>query len=210
MPWNGSSASGLGAGLSFAELPSGGSLRDGVEQKAQRGLGLLAVNAAVLVVDDAGAVIDRREQHQGRLTAALLDPERGFDLLEVGRAHVKLPKLVGPLGLKAHRCDRAGHARMVQARSTQHAVDRCALEQARRRPHQAVRCFDAVLLEQMDRPRRREVASLLVRGPDLERGHDLGVSLHRGRGCCTGRAMVGAPHRFRPGQFAQRPVDRPD
>lgn len=38
---------------------------------------------AIFVVDDAGAVIDHREQHQRRLASALLDPERGFDLLEI-------------------------------------------------------------------------------------------------------------------------------
>ena len=181
----------------------------GIEQEAQRGLGLLAVDAAVFVVDDAGAVIDHREQHQGRLAAARLDAERSLNLLEVGRAHVELPKLVGPLGLEAHRCDRAGDARMVQARSTQHAIDGCALEQARRRPHQSVRRFNAVFFEEADRPRRREMAPLLVRGPDLERGDDFGVALHPGRGHRTGRSVVGAPHRLRPGQLAQRTIDRP-
>ena len=112
--------------------------------------------------------------------------------------------------MEADRCGRAGNTRIVQARCAQHAVNRRPLEQACRRPHQAIRRFDAVLLEQADRTRRREVTSFLVGGPDLERGDDLGVPLHRGHGQRAGRAVVGAPHRFRPGQFAQRSIDRPD
>ncbi len=89
----------------------------GVEQEAQRGLGVLTIDAAVFVIDDAGAVIDRREQHQGRLATALLDPERRLNPLEVGRAHIEVPQLIGALGLESDRCDRTGHTRMVQARS---------------------------------------------------------------------------------------------
>ena len=196
MPWNGSSASGLGAMA--------------LNRKRSADFGILAVDAAIFVVDDPRAVIDRREQHQCRLAAALLDPERGFDLLQVGRAHVELPELIRTLRLKAHRRDRAGDARMIETRSAQDAVDGRALEQTRRRPHQTFRRFDAVLLEQPDRARRREVAPLLVRGPDLERGDDLGVALHLGRGRRACRAVVGAPHRFRPGQLAERAIDRPD
>ncbi len=140
----------------------------------------------------------------------MLDPERGFNLFEVGRAHVELPELIGSLCLEAYRCNRACDARVVEARSTQHAIDGCALQQTQRRAYQAIRCFDTVLLEQTDRARRREVAPFLVRGPDLEGGDDLGVPLHRGGGRRAGRAVIGAPHRFRPGQFAQRPIDRPD
>ena len=128
--------------------------RHGVEQEAQRGLGILAVDAAIFVVDDAGTVIHHREQHQHRPASPLLHPERGFDLLEIRRAHVELPEFVGAPGLEAHRCNRAGDARMVQAQGAQHAIDRCPLEQACGRPHQAVRRFDAVFLEKTDRTRR--------------------------------------------------------
>ncbi len=83
-----------------------------------------AVNAAILVIDDARAVIDGREQHQRRFAAAWLNPERGLDLFQVGRAHVEVPELVGALGLETHRGNRAHHARMVETGGAQDAIDR--------------------------------------------------------------------------------------
>src|SRR3546814_13356601 len=54
--------------------------------------------------DHARAVIDGREQHQRGFAATLLDPERRLDLLEVGRAHVEVPQLVGSPRLKTNGC----------------------------------------------------------------------------------------------------------
>ena len=50
----------------------------------------------------------------------------------------------------------------------------------------------------------------LVRGPDLERGDDLDLALHPGRGHRSCRAAFGAPRRFRSCQLAQRAIDRSD
>src|SRR3546814_19346873 len=74
------------------------------------GLGILAIDAAIFLVDHARAVIDGREQHQRGFAATLLDPERRLDLLEVGRAHVEVPQLVGSPRLKTNGCVGAGHA----------------------------------------------------------------------------------------------------
>jgi hypothetical protein len=72
-----------------------------------------------------------------------------------------MPELVRALRLKAHRRDRADHPRIVETGSTQDAIDGWTFEQSCRRSNQAFRCLDAVLLEQQDGPRRREMAPLL-------------------------------------------------
>ena len=58
--------------------------RHGVEQKAQRRLGIFAVDAAVLLVGDTGAVVDDGEQHQSRRALPIhIDPWRRLQLLQV-------------------------------------------------------------------------------------------------------------------------------
>ena len=58
-----------------------------VEQEAQRGSGILSIDAAVLLIGHARAVVDDREQSQCRLAPALLDPQRrALDPFQAGRA----------------------------------------------------------------------------------------------------------------------------
>jgi hypothetical protein len=58
--------------------------RHGIEQEAQRRLGVFAIDAAVLLVGDAGAVIDDGEQHQGRRALPVcVEPRRCLQLLQV-------------------------------------------------------------------------------------------------------------------------------
>jgi len=61
--------------------------RKGVEQEAQRRFRVLAIDAAIFLIDHARTVIDDREQHQRRFAAPLLDPQRRFNMLEVGWAN---------------------------------------------------------------------------------------------------------------------------
>src|SRR3546814_15314886 len=72
----------------------------------------------LFLVDHARAVIDGREQHQRGLAATLLDPERRLELLEVGRAHVEVPQLVGSTRLQTNGCVGAGHASLVHDRKS--------------------------------------------------------------------------------------------
>ena len=48
--------------------------RHGVEQEAQRGSDILAIDAAIFLIGDTAAVIDDAEQHQSRRAPAGLHP----------------------------------------------------------------------------------------------------------------------------------------
>src|SRR3546814_16934462 len=87
-----------------------------------RGLGILAIDAAIFLVDPARAVIDGREKHQRGFAATLLEPERRLDLLEVGRAHFEVPKLVGSTRPQTNRCLGGGYAGRLQPLCTEPPV----------------------------------------------------------------------------------------
>ena len=152
--------------------------RHRVEQEAQRGGDVLAVNAAVLLINDTAAVIDGAEQHQGRLPAASLDPERRRHLLEVRRRQVELPALVDVLGLEPLRRRRPAHALVVQPPRAQVSVHRGAGQQPGRRPDQAVRRLDPVLDQQLDGADGREMPVLPVGGAQLHGRDQLAEPLH--------------------------------
>jgi hypothetical protein len=55
--------------------------RHRVEQKTQRRLGVFAIDTAVLLVGEAGTIIDDGEQHQGRCALPIgVDPGRRLQL----------------------------------------------------------------------------------------------------------------------------------
>ena len=75
----------------------------GVEQEAQRGLRIFAVDAAVLLVVHAAAIIDHTEQHQCWLAFGRVYPCWRFDVLEIRWRHIELPAIVAEFGLEANR-----------------------------------------------------------------------------------------------------------
>ena len=140
--------------------------RHGVEQKAQRRLDILAIDATVFLIGDARAIIDDGEQHQdGRPLPVCVDPGRRLQVLQVGRAHVEVPQRVGALGLEADRRRLARHPLVVVAEATQMAIDGRGGELARRQLLEAIRRIDAVLNQQLQGTHRRQVAAFLVGGP---------------------------------------------
>ena len=152
--------------------------RHRVEQEAQRGGDVLAIDAAVFLVGNSATIVDRAEQHQRRRPSAGFDPERSRNLLEVGWRQIELPAFIGVRGLEP-RCGRGpAHPLVVQAPSAQVAVDRGAGEQVRRCAHQPVGRLDPVLDQQLEGAIGREVTVLLVRGSQLHRGDQLAEALH--------------------------------
>src|ERR671932_1405269 len=75
----------------------------GVEQKAQCGFDIFAIDTVVFLVGHAAAIVHHAEEHQGRWPSAGFYPSRGPDLLEVRGTEIKLPTLVARAGLKPHR-----------------------------------------------------------------------------------------------------------
>src|SRR3546814_4137794 len=74
---------------------------------------------------------------------------------------------------------------------------------------QALRRLDAIGFQELDGAGGRNVPALLVGGPDLQCGDDLGVALHLGLRGNPRRTMVGPAHRLGAVQLAQRPVKGP-
>src|SRR5262245_38902595 len=64
------------------------------KQKAQCGFNIFAIHAVILLVRDAAAIIHHAIQHQHGMAAALLEPGGGFDMLEIGRAQIKVPAII--------------------------------------------------------------------------------------------------------------------
>jgi hypothetical protein len=91
------------------------------EEEAQRRLHVLAMDAMILEVGEARAVIDDREQHERRRRAALcVDPARRRQLLQIAWTEVEVPEVVGPqswLGLfgQVFRLDRWSVCRVQAA-----------------------------------------------------------------------------------------------
>ena len=182
--------------------------RHGVEQEAQRRLDVLAVDATVLLVAGAAAVIDDAVEHQRRRAAAGLHPGWCLDPLQVRGAEVELPKRVAALGLEPHRGGRSGKPGLVVAQASHVAIDGRLLEQARGGLDIPVGSVDPVALEQLDRSGRREVPTLAVRGPQLQGGDDLAVALE---GRCRHGAwdtLVGTVRRLGMSPALERAVER--
>lgn len=151
--------------------------RHGVEQEPQGRLGVLAVGAVVFLIGHAAAVVDNTEEHQRRWPATLLiDPVGALDLLEVRRADVELPQGVAVFGLKTHRRRLAREPLPVQPPALEVAVDRGLGQHALRGPDEALRGIQSVVLEQADRFGRRQMATLLIGGADLDRSNQLAVT----------------------------------
>jgi len=93
---------------------------------------------------------------------------------------------------------RVRHAAVVVAPLPEMAVGGCLAEQLGQQPDPALRCLGAVLLENLDRPRRREVAALAVLGAPAaavrpaDRGSavpkDSPCASHQARNCAQARA----------------------
>jgi hypothetical protein len=97
--------------------------RHGVEEEAQRGLCVLAIDAAVFLVGRAAPVIDDAEQHERGIAATGCGPKWLLHLLQVGGTHVELPQLVGSSRLKPHGRRRTGDPLVVDPQSPEVAVD---------------------------------------------------------------------------------------
>src|SRR3954463_12705988 len=89
----------------------------------------LPASAPVFLVAEAAPVIGDAVEHEGRRAPAGLDPARGFDLLEIGRAEVELPERVAVARLEPHRRRRPGKPVVVKSPERQVTVDGRALEQ---------------------------------------------------------------------------------
>src|SRR3546814_2897978 len=74
----------------------------------------------------------------------------------------------------------------------------------------SLRRLDAIGFQELDGAGGRNVPALLVGGPELQCGDDLGVALHLGLRGNPRRTMVGPAHRLGAVQLAQRPVKGPD
>jgi hypothetical protein len=181
--------------------------RHGIEQEPQRRFGILAIDAAVLLVTDPAAVIHHAEQHQGRRAAPRLDPERRFNLLEIGGGHVELPAGVAEFGLKTNRWRLANQAGLIQVPAAQVNVNGGLMEDTARNPNQAMWGFDAVVLQELDGAAGGEVTALLVSGPEFQGGDQLTVTFQFRRRQDPRLAAIDALGCMRSLEGMQRPVN---
>ena len=72
------------------------------EQEFERGFHILPIGAVIFLIGHATAVIDHAIEHEGRGTLGGINPGGDFEMLEIGRADIKLPQLVAVLRLEAH------------------------------------------------------------------------------------------------------------
>jgi hypothetical protein len=135
--------------------------RHGVKQEAQRRLDILAVDATVFLIGDTRAVIDNGEQHQDRRTLPVcIDPGRCLQVLQIGRAHVEVPQRIRALGLEVHGRRLACHPLVIVAEAPQVAIDSRGGQLAWCQLVEAIRRVDAVLDQQLQGARRRQMATL--------------------------------------------------
>ena len=188
--------------------PVGSALaRHGVEQEAERAFHVLAVDASVLLVGDAGPVVDRAEQHEGGSTRPVrVDPGRCLELLEVGRAHVEMPERVRVLGLEADGGRLAHHAGVIVAEASEMPVEGGSGQPVRLQLLEAIGRLDAVPGEQIQDAHRRQVASLAVQGAQFHGRDDLAPALDFGGGHQPRPAPVGATRVPRASLTAQQAV----
>jgi len=178
------------------------------EQEPERRLHVLAIDAVVFEVGQPRTVVDYREQHQrGRATSLQVHPRRGHGkLLQVRRAHVEVPQVVRVLRLEADGRGFARHAGVIVAEPAHMPVQGRDGEQPGRELAVTVGRVDAVLLDQLERSRGREVPAFPVRGALLHCGDDLAPALDLGITGDTRVPAVGAVRVARTMIAAQRPV----
>jgi hypothetical protein len=101
------------------------------------------------------------------VSTILAHPRRGRDLLEIGGAEIEVPTIIAMLGLKpdGRRLPRQGL--WVVPPVFQIAIDGAAFQEALGRADEPVWGLDAVVFQESNRLRRRQVPPLLVRGPQL-------------------------------------------
>jgi hypothetical protein len=87
------------------------------------------------------------------------------------------------------------------------AIDGAAFQEALGRADEPVWGLDAIVFQEPNRLRRRQVPSLLVRGPQLHRGDQLAVALELVLGQHAWGATIAAVHRLQRGAPLQGPVD---
>src|SRR3954463_7755822 len=85
---------------------------------------VFTVDAAILLVGNARAIIHDAVEHQGGRAPAGITPERLRDVLEVGRAQIELPQFVGVSRLESHRRWPTCQSHVVIAPLAQVAIDR--------------------------------------------------------------------------------------
>ena len=182
--------------------------RHGVEQKAQRCLHVLPIDAVIFLVGHAAAVIDHAVEHQQGLPAAFVDPRRLGNMLEVRRTQIEVPAFVAVPGLKAHRRRRPAQGVEVVAPALQIAVERRYRQQTRRHLDEAPRRLQAMDFEQSDGLCGGQVSALFVAGAQLDGGDQLTVAGHLRLGQNPRLAVVGALQGAGPKTLAQHPVER--
>ena len=112
---------GLGDALESKALLGLG--RHGIEQETQCRLDILAIDAAILLVADAAAVIDDAVEHECRRATAGLHPGRCLDLLQVRGAEVELPESVAAQGLEPDCGGGPAHPLLVVTPAQKMAID---------------------------------------------------------------------------------------
>ena len=179
----------------------------GIEQEAQRRLGIFAIHALVFLVAHAAAVVHHAEQHQGRHAFGGVDPVRLVDMLEVGRRHVKLPAVVAVLGLKAHGGRLAQQVRLIQLPQGQIAIDGRSAQQALGRFDQPFARVHAIVFHEFDGPPSGKMAPRLVGGAQLQGRDQLAVALQLRLRQQTRLAVVGPVRGVWFVKDLQRPID---
>jgi hypothetical protein len=183
--------------------------RHGGEQKPERRLDILAIDAAILLVSDPRTVIDHAEQHQRRHAGSIgIDPWRRRELLQVGRAHVEVPGRVRLLGLESHRRWLARHPVVVVAKTAHVPVERRGRQAARRQLLQAIGRLDAVVDEKLENTDGGEMAALPVGGAHLHGGDDFAPSFDLSRGHDARGSPIGTGRIAGTAFTAQQPVKR--
>ena len=122
------------------------------------------------------AHIDDTEQHECRLALTGIDPGRGLEVLEVGRRHIELPAVITVFRFKTHRGRLAGEARVIHMPLAQIDIDRGLVEHPLGGANHPLGCFDAILLQELDRALRRQMAALLIRGAEFQGGNQLTIA----------------------------------
>ncbi len=162
----------------------------------------------VFLVRHPAAIVDDTEQHQCRWLLVVTHPCGLFEVLEVGRAEIELPAIVAMFGLEMDGGRLAAQGGAVIAPLAQIPVDSGLVQRSGRGLNQPVRGLDAKGFDQADRFGSRQMASLLVRGADLDSGDQFAEPFQLILRQYPRGAPIGAAQGLRSGSLGQRPMQR--
>jgi hypothetical protein len=179
------------------------------EEEAQRRFHILAMDAMILEVGEARAVINDREQHERRRRAALrVDPARRRQLLQVAWTEVEVPEVVGPLRLEPHGRGLPHHPRVIIAEPAHVTVEGGGGDPPFRQLLEPGRRLDPVLGQKLEHTCGRQAAAFLVGRARLQGGNDLAPALNLGRRHQPRPATIGPVRVTRATPLAQKPIQR--